>query len=354
MEEKALVIDGSEKSGSGTILRYSLVIASLLRKPLKISNVRAKRSRPGLMPQHLKTAQACVDMTGAQAEGLYKGSQALTYSTGSAINGGRFFWDIGTAGSTTLMAQCLVPLAFFAKEPSVLTLNGGLFQDFAPNPFHMKYVLFPLLEKFSLSAQVEVIKPGYYPKGGGSIQVTVQPVAGQLTPITLLEQGQVVAVKGIAIASHLKQGQVSQRMAEACSNQLAKKGYTAEIECIDDTTANQKGAALIVYAITDTGCIIAADMAGKIGVRSEQIGKTAALQLLDDLQTGAAVDRFIADQLILYAALADGESAWLVPSVTEHVESNLWLVSHLLGASALIKGQEIRIQGIGMTGNGAA
>jgi RNA 3'-terminal phosphate cyclase (ATP) len=355
MEENTLVIDGSEKSGSGTILRYSLVIASLLRKPLRISKIRAKRSRPGLMAQHLKTVQACVEMTGAQeAGGLYKGSQALTYSPGSAINGGKFFWDIGTAGSTTLMAQCLLPLTFFSKEPSVLTLNGGLFQDFAPNPFHMKHVLLPLLEQFSLSAQLEVIKPGYYPKGGGTIQVTVQPVAKPLTPIRLLDQGRVTAVKGIAIASHLKQGQVSQRIAEACCNHLEKKGFTAEIECIDDTTANQKGAALIAYAITDTGCILGADMAGKIGIRSEQIGKTVADQLLDDLRSGSTVDRFIADQLILYAALADGESAWLVPSITDHVESNLWLVSHLLGASTLVKGQEIRIQGIGMKGNGSA
>ena len=352
-EKDMLFIDGSEKSGSGTILRYGLAIASLLNKPLQLNNIRAKRARPGLMPQHLKTVQASAELTGGKADGLYKGSRHLTFSPGPFVKGGNFTWDIGTAGSTTLMAQCLVPMAIFSCEPLVLTLHGGLFQDFAPNPFHMKHVLFSLLSRFSVKTELEVITPGYYPKGGGTIRVTIQPNKGLLTPVTLVEQGKIKAIKGISLASHLKQGSVSQRMAEACNKLLEKNGYSAEIKCIDDSSAVQKGAALMVYAITDTGCIIGADMSGKPGLKSEQIGKSVALQLLEDIRSGASVDRFTADQLIIYAALAEGESSYIIPYMTDHIESNLWLVSHLLGASVSVKGQVILIKGTGMKRDGA-
>lgn len=348
-----MTIDGSEKSGSGTILRYSLVAASLLCQTLKLTSIRARRARPGLMPQHLKTVQASVELTNGKVDGMYKGSMSLTFLPGPIVKGGNFTWDIGTAGSTTLMAQCLMPIAFFSSQPLVLTLSGGLFQDFAPNPFHMKHVLLSILERFSLKTNLEVITPGYYPKGGGSIRISVKPVNGPLTPVALLSQGQVEAVKGISIASNLKQGNVSQRMAEACSKHLAKNGYAADIQCIDDTSAVQKGAALMVYAITDTGCIIGADMAGRPGLKSEQIGKSVAIQLLQDIQSGATVDRFTADQLIIYAALAQGESAYIIPYVTDHVESNLWIVSHLFGASVSVKGYEIRIKGTGLKRDGA-
>lgn len=142
-------------------------------------------------------------------------------------------------------------------------------------------------------------------------------------------------------------------MAEACSKHLAINGYAADIECIDYISAVQKGAALMVYAITDTSCIIGADMAGRPGLKSEQIEKSVAIQILEEIYNGASADRFTANQLILYAALSQGQSAYIVFGVADHIESNLWLVSHLLDASVYVKGQEVRVNGTGMKRNGA-
>jgi len=348
MTESLINIDGSTKSGSGTIVRYGISLASILGKPLHITNIRAKRRKPGLRPQHLKTVQACTQLTSGHTENAVLKSSEITFSPGKTIKGGTFNWDIGTAGSTTMMALCLLPLGLFARSSSTWTIKGGLFQDFAPNVFHMKYVLLPILRKFSVEADIEVVKPGYVPTGGGIIKINVDPVQGKLKPLHLTEQGKVTAIKGIAISSHLKQRKVSQRMAETCNEVLKKAGYHADIETIYDKTADQRGAALLVYALTDTGCVIGSDMAGKLGRTSEEIGRRVAKKLLKDLESGATVDRFTADQIILYAALADGESEYLIPGMTEHIDSNLWLGEKILGVKVVLDGNRLKIKGVGV------
>jgi len=340
-----LEIDGSLKSGSGTILRYALSLASILDRELRLINIRAKRKKPGLQPQHLKSVQACCELTGGQAKGAKIGASEIVFSPGGKIEGGEFSWDIGTAGSATMLSSCLLPLGCFAEKKSIYTITGGLFQDFAPNVFHMKYVLMTLLKRFSIQANVEMIKPGYIPTGGGIIKVEIEPVKMKLTPLKLNEQGKIISIKGVAISSHLKTRAVSHRMRDACDRVLNRAGYSTEITTIDDTTANQRGAALFIYAITDKGCLLGSDMAGKPGRTSEEIGRHVAQQLLDDIRTGATVDRFTADQLIIYAALACGESEFIIPRITEHVDSNLWLAEKILGIKTVLQKNHLKIKG---------
>ncbi|MGB3111841.1 MAG: RNA 3'-terminal phosphate cyclase, partial [Candidatus Omnitrophota bacterium] len=295
MPTKNLIdIDGSLKSGSGTIVRYSLSLASILKKEIRIRNIRVKTKRSGLRHQHLKTAQACCELTGGSAENLKLKATDIKYFPGEKIRGGKFSWDIGTAGSTTMMSLCLLPLGLFADKGSCYTISGGLFQDFAPNAFHVKYVLTNLLRRFSVWADIEIIKPGYVPTGGGIVEVKVKPITGKLKPLRLSEQGKITQIKGVAISSHLKDRKVSHRMADACKDILLRSGYKADIEVIEDTTADQRGAALFIYALTDKGCIIGSDMAGKLGRTSEYIGKYVAKSLLEDINSGATVDRFAA------------------------------------------------------------
>ena len=249
-----------------------------------------------------------------------------------------------------MMAQSLLPLGLFTDKKSSYTISGGLFQDFAPNVFHTKLVLLPILERFSVKARIEVVKPGYYPKGGGIIKVQIEPIVNRLTPLRLIKQGNISCIKGIAISSHLGERRVSQRMSDACIKVLARAGYkNIEIKTIDDKSANQKGAALFAYALTDNGCLIGADMAGKLGRRSEDIGRKVAYNLIADIESGATVDRFTADQVILYAGLADGESEYIIPCLTEHVETNLWLIEKILGAKVRLDGKRLKIKGVGIT-----
>ena len=349
-DESQFSIDGSLRSGSGTIVRYAVALASLLKKYLHIRNIRAKRGNPGLRPQHLKAVEACCTLTGGTVEGARVGSTEILYRPGTKIQGGSHRWDIGTAGSTTMMAYCLLPLCLFAQEHFDITLIGGLFQDFAPNAYHMKQVLMPLLRRMGADAGLEIEKPGYVPKGGGVLKLIGKPLQGKLKPIHLLEQGKVTAIKGISLSSHLKDRSVGERMRDVCLKELSEKGFPADIRVVDDTAADQKGAALFIYAETANGCIVGADRAGKLGRSAEEIGRHAARSLISDLESGATVDRFAADQLILFAALADGESMYHIPRMTDHIESNLWLVEKMLGAESATSGNLLKIQGVGFAG----
>jgi len=136
-------------------------------------------------------------------------------------------------------------------------------------------------------------------------------------------------------------------MADSCNNLLQQKGYEANFNILNDNTSLQKGAALFVCAKTDTGCLIGADMVGKIGRTSEKIGQYVAKTLLEDISSGATVDRFLADQLIIYAALAEGTSKYIIPGMTEHIKSNLWLVKQIIGAKIMIKENYLQIEGVG-------
>ena len=342
-----ITIDGSTKSGSGTIVRYSVALASLLGKEIKIQNIRQRRDKPGLRAQHLKAIQACAEMCHGVVENAAVGSKEITYIPREKFNGGEYHWDIGTAGSTTMFAQALLPLACFAEKPSKFRLEGGLFQDFAPSAYHMKFVLLPLLKQMGIQAELEIIRPGYVPKGKGIIEIEVEPVE-KLKPFNLIEQGKITSINGIALSSHLEEKKVSQRMAQECRRILSSQGYKVEIEEIYDKSSLQEGAALAIYADTSSGSIIGSDRAGRPGRRSESIGRYVAQNFMEDINTGATVDRYIADQLIIYAGLAEGTTRYSIPRITEHVETNLWLIEEFLGARTKISDNLIiEIEGIG-------
>jgi len=345
-------IDGATKAGSGTILRLAVALSTLLGDELHIWNIRARRDKPGLRPQHLQVLLACAQMCDGTADGAEVGSKEIVYRPGKRIRGDVYRWDIGTAGSTTMLATALLLVACFADRPSALEMSGGLFQDFAPSAHHMQYVLLPTLAKMGVNASIEIKRPGYVPKGNGLIVMKVEPVT-RISPLALTEQGQVSRIAGISLSSHLNKEKVSQRMATECQRRLAAKHYESNIELLHDSQASQKGAALSVWAETHTGCLIGADRAGMPGRSSEEIGRFVAQHLLEDLNTGATVDRHLADQLIPYCALAHGTSRYIIPQNTEHVETNLWLVREITGARAELDGKCILIDGIGYQRRGS-
>ena len=340
-------VDGAQKSGSGTIVRFAVGLAVLLGEELHLTNIRAKREKPGLRPQHLKAVQALQQICQGSLDGGEVGSREIKFKPGDKLEGGSYEWDIGTAGSTTLLAMTLLPAACFATRAVSFKISGGLFQDFAPSAYHLQNVLFPMLEKMGITARLSIIRPGYVPRGGGIIEVGVEPVTGRIKPIRLVGQGDVTEIQGIALSSHLKERRVSERMVEKCDEVLKSNGYSAQIRIIHDTLALKRGAALAIYAKTSSGCIIGADRAGEPRRTSEDIGKYVARSLVEDLGSGATVDRYLADQLIFYAALADGVSEYRIPGLTEHVETNLWLVESILGAKTEVSENLVKIQGIG-------
>jgi RNA 3'-terminal phosphate cyclase (ATP) len=350
-----LEIDGSEHSGSGTIVRDAIPFCILTRQEIHLKNIRAKRDKPGLRPQHLKALEAAAGLCSGELTGGSVGSREIWFHPGKAIKGGTFAWDIGTAGSTAMLALSLFPLGLFADGPSVYRMTGGLFQDFAPSLFHLKHVLLPTVRKMGVEAEVRIIQPGYVPKGGGRIELRIAPLKEALKPLHLVSQGQVTAIRGTSLSSQLKMRDVSRRMERSCERSLRERGFRAEIELLCDEKESpaferasiQPGAALAIWAETGTGCLIGADMAGTRGRTAEFIGKQTALDLMADLASEAAVDRHLADQVIPFAALAKGTSTFRIPSVTEHVEARLWLVERILGARWRIRENLVVVEGIG-------
>jgi RNA 3'-terminal phosphate cyclase (ATP) len=352
-----LEIDGSEHSGSGTIVRDAIPFCILTGQEIHLRNIRAKRDKPGLRPQHLKALEAAAGLCDGRLEGGTVGSREIRFRPGKTIKGGTFTWDIGTAGSTAMLALSLLPLGLFADGPSTYRITGGLFQDFAPSLFHLKDVLLPTVRKMGVQAEVRIIQPGYVPKGGGRIELQIVPAKAALKPLNLVLQGRVASIQGIALSSHLKAREVSRRMSRECERRLKEEGLHAEIELLYDEKESpafekasiQPGAALAVWAETDAGGLIGADMAGARGRTAEFIGTQTASNLLVDLSSGAAVDRHLADQVIPFAALAKGVSTVRIPSVTEHVEARLWLGGKILGAKWRIHENLVSIEGIGLS-----
>ena len=342
-----IYVDGAQKSGSGTIVRFAVGLATLLGEELHLGNIRAKREKPGLRPQHLKAIQAVQQICDGSLTGSEIGSKEIRFKPGGKVNGGYFEWNIGTAGSTTLLAMTLLPSACFSRRVLSFKIYGGLFQDFAPSAYHLQYALFPLLNKMGITARLNIIRPGYVPRGGGIIEVQVKPVTGKIKPLELPAQGKVTGIEGFALSSHLRQRKVSERMVLKCNEVLKSSGYSAKIAIVHDELALQRGAALVIYAKTSSGCIIGADRAGEPRRTSEDIGKYVAGNLIEDLAAEATVDRYLADQLIFYAALADGVSQYRIPRLTEHVETNLWLVQSILGARTEVNHNIVKIHGIG-------
>ncbi len=340
-------VDGGQKSGSGTLVRTGVALAALLGEPIRIYNIRAKRDNPGLRPQHLKAVEAAAALVQGELEGAVVGSREVLFRPRAPVGGGEFFWDIGTAGSTTMLALTLLPVAAFAQKPCVFRIRGGLFQDFAPSAFHTQHVLLPALRSMGLEATLTILRPGYVPKGGGEIELSVRPLSGPLAPLRREELRHPLRFWGLALDSHLQERRVAERMAQRCQAELSRWGIAAEFRVEHDTSAVQPGAALALIAEDRGGARLGADQAGAPGRPAEAIGEYVARTLLEDLHTGATVDRHLADQLILFAALARGESVYLLPQVTDHVEANLWLVDTLLGARWRLEGKRLFIQGIG-------
>ena len=164
---RMLEIDGSQHSGSGTIVRDAVPFCILMEEEIHLRNIRAKRDKPGLRPQHVKVLEAAAELCGGKLDGGTVGSKEIRFHPGKAIKGGAFNWDIGTAGSTAMLTLSLIPLGLFAEARSTYTMTGGLFQDFAPSLFHFKHVLLPTVRKMGVEVEVRIIQPGYVPKGGG-------------------------------------------------------------------------------------------------------------------------------------------------------------------------------------------
>jgi len=338
-------IDGSQKSGSGTILRLSVALAGILGEPLHIYNIRKKRSQPGLRPQHLEALITAAKLCNADIRGASLGSQEIWFEP-HEIKGGEISAEIGTAGSIPMLIMTVLPLCASAKQPVDLhILKGGTDVRHSPTINYLRHIFLQVLSRMGLRASIQVHRYGYYPKGMGEVTLKVEPCR-ELSPIRLEEFGKIRETGGISVCTFLADRRVAERQAREAERIIGALGYRPEIEVVNDfSNPLQKGSSLVLWAETDSGVLLGGDAIGEMGKPSEAVARESVGNLLEEVQAEATVDMHLADMLVPYTALAKGESVYLTRTVTDHLESNIWLSTTILGIESHVEknGQLYRV-----------
>jgi len=325
-------IDGSEKGGSGTILRSSVALSAIIGQSLHIFNIRQNRPQPGLKPQHLEAVLTAAKLCNAEIEGAKTDSHELWFKP-KKVKGGRIEAEIGTAGSIPMLLMTVLPICAYAENTVDLHVSkGGTDVANSPTINYMRFVLLPRLKHMGLDAVLTIHKYGYYPKGNGEVTLNVEPCKS-LKPLRLERFGNVEAVKGISICTFLAERKVAERQAEAANDYLREKGFKANIQVINDkSNPLQKGSSLVLWAETDTDAILGGDAIGELRKTSEAVGKEAAEKFFAEISAEPTVDVHLADLLIPYVALAQGKSTYLTRVLSKHLQANIWVAENILNA----------------------
>jgi RNA 3'-terminal phosphate cyclase (ATP) len=343
-----LTIDGSYGEGGGQILRTTLTLATLTERPVRIDCIRAGRKNPGLRPQHLTGVRAAAAICGAQLEGDELGSQTLTFVPGGPARPGEYTFDVaeaargGSAGSVGLVLQTvLLPLALTEGESS-LTLQGGTHVPWAPSALYVEHVFLPQLARMGRDVHVEPTRWGFYPAGGGEIQVRITGREGSLSPIELTERGKLERIWGVAAVTNLP-AHIPQRMADRARDVLAEAGLQAQV-VPRRLRGTGPGAGIFLFAETSTPLHSATVPAGftaygRKGLPAERVAEMACDDLLAHQRSSGQVDPHLADQLVLPMVLAEGESQVTTSQVTQHLMTNIWVVQQFLTREITVEGE---------------
>ncbi|KAI0209526.1 hypothetical protein LSAT2_005778 [Lamellibrachia satsuma] len=332
-------VDGSYLEGGGQILRVSSALSCLLKQPIKVDNIRAGRSKPGLRAQHQVGLQLIRDLCQGQLDGDQQGSTEISFFPGN-ISSGSYTADVKTAGSVCLLMQSALPCMLYARGPVSLCLKGGTNADMAPQIDFQTMVLQPVVERFGVKFDCEIIKRGYFPKGGGEVTVKCSPIK-YLQPIDLTEFGALTKIYGRAFVAGVIPMRVSHTMARVAEDILRQEypnvPITIEVVKEEDHKTVGNGTGIIVVAETSTGCRLAGAALGKRGLPAEEVGASAGQELLGNLASGACVDQHLQDQLLIFMALAQGKSRVKCGEVTLHTKTAIAMAQLLTKAKFEVK-----------------
>ena len=343
-----LVIDGSLGEGGGQVLRTSLSLAALTKRPFTLKNIRANRKKPGLRPQHLTAVRAVATVCGANLDGDALNSQILVFKPQVTPQASTYHFDVaddaqgGSAGAVTLIWQALLWPLLFAPSKSHVTLIGGTQVPFSP-PFHyLSEVALPIFRQFGVESSLSLKKWGWYPVGGGEITAVIHPTNKLIAPTIAKSESK--TVNGIAAVTNLP-AHIPQRMARRAHNLLAEAGFMPDIQPVRER-GRGPGAGIFLWLPNGGFTSI-----GRKGVPSDKVAETAVSDLLNFTRSHKMVDEHLADQLLIPAALAHGTTRYTTNRLTQHTLTNADLLRRWLDVDIRIKGSldkhaEIEVSGI--------
>lgn len=320
-----LEIDGSYGEGGGQILRNAVALSTLTKKPVKINNIRANRPNPGIKPQHYISIKSIEELCGAKTTGLEIGSSTLSFTPGD-LKSGKYKFDIGTAGSITLVFQACILVSLNSKEPITIQLTGGTDVKWSPSWDYFTKVFLPLLKKMGVFVEARLINRGYYPKGGGKAELTINP-CDNIKPLQLDKYQDFSDIKGVINIAGLPD-HVSTRMKHSAIKLLLKENLMSDI-IIEQNSSLSLGTGITLW-IESKDTILGTTVLGERGVSSEEIGKTAVVNLISEIQSKSTLDVYAFDQLLPYMALAKGTSSCFVKELSNHANTNIWLLTQFL------------------------
>ena len=323
-----ITIDGSEGEGGGQILRTSLALSALTGTPVRFERIRARRPKPGLQRQHLVAVQAVARVCGGHLEGAELNSRELTFTPQTQpdlqFTGGTYEFDIGTAGSTTLVLQTILPILLQADGPSTVVIRGGTHNGMCPPVEFLQDSFLPVLHRIGINAEVALMRHGFYPAGGGAIRATIQPW-GARAPLELLERGKAIDRHADVLLANLP-AHVASR--EAMTFKHALHWSHAEV---DEQEVEAHGPGNVMLARLRFAQITARfSTVGELRKSAEQVAADCAKQVRRYLDGDAPVCEHLADQLLLPLALgAGGRFRTCQPSA--HARTNAAVIARYLG-----------------------
>lgn len=320
---KALEIDGSFGEGGGQILRTSLALSLVTGRPIKITGIRAKRSRPGLMRQHLAAVKGAAEVGAAQVKGDALGSTEIEFAP-RAVSPGKYSLDIGSAGSCTLVLQTIMPALWTAGGPSEIDIEGGTHNPFAPPFDFLRDAFIPLLDRMGPRVDIRLDNPGFFPVGGGKIHAKIEPIAA-MRRLDVLERGPVRRRSARALLSNLAD-EIGDRELAIVGRRLSLKPDMMRVEQMAGSTS--PGNALMIE-IECEGVTEVFSALGERGLSAEKVAEAASKSALDYLAGAAPIGPYLADQLLLPMALAGGGRIRTVEP-TLHTRTNIEVIKRFL------------------------
>lgn len=321
--------------GGGQVLRSALSLSALTGEAVHITHIRQNRPKPGLQPQHQACVNAVAAISNGTCEGNDIGSASITVRP-EKVRGGTFEFDIGTAGSTSLLLQCILPPLLFAQKTSTVRIIGGTSVPFAPPSLFLERVFLPTIRVMGADVSIRVERHGFYPKGGGILHADIQPVK-KLTAAEWRERKAAVSTH----ASILSCGLPS-HVAEREKAALQKAG----IRDVSVESPTAIGVGNVVFLQSEyPHAAMGFDALGKIGKSAEAVAQEALDKMQSFEKSGDALEPHLLDQLLLYMALADGKSRIRLTHLSEHAISNLRVLHEMLGTEHAFDGRVLSVQG---------
>jgi RNA 3'-phosphate cyclase len=331
-------IDGAQGEGGGQVLRSALSLSAVTGKGVHLYNIRAGRSKPGLMAQHLKAVDAAAAVCRADVQGAHLHSQEILFKPGE-LRTGRYRFEIGTAGATTLVLQTVFLPLSLAGAASTLGISGGTHVAWSPCLHYLTLHWLPYMHQAGFDAEISLEQAGFYPQGGGRISATLRPCTA-IKPLQQTERGALLRISGVSAVANLDIS-IAERQKRQAMQRLQKLSWgnrSPDIHIrLEKFASPGKGTLLLLLAEFEGGRCCYYGL-GALGKPAERVADEAVDALLAFIDTGAAIDLHLADQLLLPLSLASGASELSTEQVTQHLLTNAEIIRLFLPVKIDIHG----------------